>query len=232
MPKNIDCIVIAHGAFGGRHHWKKVASILRTGIGIPVYRAALTGLGERCHLISKDVDLTTHIDDVANLIEFEQLKNVCLIGHSYGGLLISAVSDRKSEHISHRIYLDAYLLADGENFFSHHAELETDWKRRAADDGDGWLIPPHWPNPHRDVPHPLATLTQQMNLKNAGANSIPSEYWLFTDGGEIEDDSLLVFYERANKLGWPIRAFPWDHNPHRNAPEELAGELIASLDNR
>ncbi|MEM9413278.1 MAG: alpha/beta fold hydrolase [Planctomycetota bacterium] len=229
MIDGFDNIVIVHGAFGDRHHWKAVAKQLEQNIGKPVYRVALTGQGERSHLIDRSIDLSTHIQDVVNLIEFEDLEKCCLIGHSYGGVLISAVSDCLPHRIARRIYLDAYLLNDGENFFSLHPELEADWKQRAKDSGDGWLIPPHWPNPHRDVRHPIATLVQPVSLKNDLASQIRSEYWLFTDGGTLEQDSLFCFYERAISRGWPVKDFKWDHNPHRNAPGELSKELIASL---
>ena len=222
-------IVIVHGAFGGRHHWKAVASTLTKELKLPVYRVSLTGLGERSHLIDPSISLKTHVDDVANLVDFEDLQSVCLIGHSYGGVLISAASDRMASQIRQRIYLDAYLLDDGENFFSHHPELESDWKRRAEDDGDGWLIPPHWPNPHRDVPHPIKTLVDPVALTNQEADAIASEYWLFTDGGSIEEDSLRFFYERAKQRGWVAKDFLWDHNPHRSAPDELAAELVEAI---
>lgn len=222
-------IVIVHGAFGGRHHWKKVAAAIQRSVARPVYRAALTGQGERSHLINESINLSTHIRDVAHLIEFEDLENVCLIGHSYGGVLISAVSDLIPDRICKRIYLDAYLLEDGENFFSQHPDLETDWKARAQAEGEGWLVPPHWPNPHRDVPHPISTLTQPIQLRNRSADQIPSEYWLFTDGGSIEMDSLYCFYQRAQQRGWQVRDFGWDHNPHRTAPDELAHALTGCL---
>ena len=229
MPNEFKVIVIVHGAFGGRHQWKKVAVDLGHQLKVPVHRASLTGQGEKSHLASKSINLDTHIADVVNLIEFEDLSSVCLIGHSYGGVLLGGVSDAIPERISRRIYLDAYLPDDGENFFSHHPELEKKWTRRAKEAGDGWLVPVDWPNPMRDVPHPLATLKQPVKLPNRLADKIPSEYWLFTDGGDLKSDHLKCYYDRAQQRGWSTRSFLWDHNPHRNSPAELVRELVKSL---
>ena len=229
--EGIEHIVIVHGAFGGRHQWKTVANALERSLDMPVHRVALTGQGERSHLASRSIDLSTHVADVTNLIDFEQLQSVCLIGHSYGGVVISAVSEKIPERIARRIYLDAYLLENGENFFSKHPKLEEEWTQRANEVGDGWQVVPTWHNTVRDVPHPIATLKQRVELTNELAAKIPSEYWLFTDGGEIDSDSLRVFYERAQQREWPCKSFKWDHNPHRNAPDELAEQLTQAISN-
>lgn len=232
MDQKIETIVIVHGAFGGRHQWKQVAGLLAKELNVPVVRSSQTGQGERSHLASKSINLDTHVADVTNLIEHEDLKSICLIGHSYGGVLISAVADKLPNRIVNRIYLDAYVPDDGENFFAKHPELEKQWTQRANEDGDGWLIPVDWENPMGDVPHPLATLKQPVKLKNPLAEKIESEYWLFTDGGSVEEDHLKCYYDRAKQRGWQVRSFSWDHNPHRNAPTEIAEELVKTLKTR
>ena len=229
MSKDVQTVVIVHGAFGGRHQWKKVAEQLSRKLQKPVVRASLTGQGERSHLSSKAINLDTHVADVVNLIKHEDLSSICLIGHSYGGVLISAVSDSMPERINRRIYLDAYLLDDGENFFAHHPDLEKKWTQRANEDGQGWLVPVDWKNPMGDVPHPLATLKQSVQLRNEAAKQIASEYWLFTDGGSVEKDHLKCFFDRAQERGWRTKSFLWDHNPHRNAPDELTHELFNAI---
>ena len=229
MSKDVQTVVIVHGAFGGRHQWKRVAEQLEHQLKLPVVRVGLTGQGERSHLSSKAINLDTHVSDVVNLIEHEDLNSICLIGHSYGGVLISAVSDKVPERIKRRIYLDAYLLDDGENFFSHHPDLEKKWTQRANEDGQGWLVPVDWKNPMGDVPHPLATLKQSVQLRNNAAKQIASEYWLFTDGGTVENDHLKCFFDRAKERGWQAKSFSWDHNPHRNAPDELTKELYKAI---
>ena len=104
--------VLVHGASGGGWDWKTVDSLL-SAKGHKVYRATLTGLGERTHLATPDIDLTTHINDVTNLILFEQLEQVILVGHSYGGMVISGVMDLIPETIRRAFFLDAFVPADG-----------------------------------------------------------------------------------------------------------------------
>lgn len=219
-------IVIVHGAWGGRHHWKETADELRKVWKGPVYRAALTGQGERSHLASASVNLETHIADVKNLIEFEDLHDVILIGHSYGGIVISGVSDRIPELLAKLAYLDASLLDSGENFFSQDPARQTTLTQRAKEDGDGWAIPVDWPNSMRDVPHPLATMTDNLILKNDARKKIPAEYWAFTDGGPLEKDSRFFYHQRAKERGYVVKDFQWGHNPQRETPQDVANEIL------
>ena len=219
------CIVIVHGAWGGRHQWKVVAEQLEEATRLSVYRASLTGLGERAHLASRKVNLDTHIEDVKKLITCEQLHNVILIGHSYGGMVISGVAHAIPEKISRLLFLDAYLPDHGESFFSQHPEMRSKLVNRANEAGEGWKIPVDWPNPMGDVPHPLATLTQTIELDVARLNKIPSQYWLFTDGGPKENDKLMCFFERARTRNYTTKTFTWGHNPHRNHIDEFTTAL-------
>ena len=104
--------VVVHGATAGGWEWKKCAQFL-TDDGHTVYRVTLTGLGERMHLNSPDIDLETHINDVVNTILFEDLHDVVLTGHSYGGMVITGVMDRIPERIRHVVFLDAAVPDDG-----------------------------------------------------------------------------------------------------------------------
>lgn len=229
-PKDGDgpTIVIVHGAWGGAHQWKAVATALEdAGAGL-VHRVTLTGHGERVHLASPKNDLSTHIQDVVNVIKFEHLKSVVLIGHSYGGAVISGVANQIPDEISQLIYLDSSLLEDGETFFSVMPEEIEHYIRRANEDGNGWLIPVDWEEGEAsgDVPHQLATLTSKITLDNPKRLKIPSAYWLFADGEPAEKDERYRFIERAKELKWRTQVFSWDHNPQKNRPEELAKELF------
>ena len=104
--------VLVGGAWLGGWCWQPVAHRLRDN-GHDVYPATLTGLGERVHLASAEVDLETHITDVVNLIEYEGLRDVVLLGHSYGGLVVTGAADRIPERISQLVYLDTGPLPDG-----------------------------------------------------------------------------------------------------------------------
>ena len=104
--------VVVHGATAGGWEWKQAGKFLSDD-GHTVYRATLTGLGERMHLNSAEIDLETHIKDVVNLILFEDLTDVVLTGHSYGGMVVTGVMDRVPERIRHVVFLDAAVPDDG-----------------------------------------------------------------------------------------------------------------------
>ena len=219
-------IVIVHGAWGGAHHWKAVADALTHEHDREVHRVSLTGQGERVHLAGPQVTLKTHIQDVVNVIDYDDLHSVVLIGHSYGGGIISGVADAIPDRLSQLIYLDASLLENGETFFSQNPEGLEKAIASANAGGDGWRIPVPGPNPQRDVPHPLATLTHPIELTNPAREKIPAVYWLFADGGPLEKDSRLFYFERAQQRGWPVKTFSWDHNPQRSKPDELVAALV------
>src|SRR5437660_372527 len=95
--------VLVHGAWHGGWCWQRVATLLRAA-GHEVYTPTLTGLGERAHLIGKEVDLDTHIQDVLNVLEFEDLADVRLVGHSFGGMVVTGVVDREPARIAELVY--------------------------------------------------------------------------------------------------------------------------------
>src|SRR5512138_2664893 len=110
-------IVIVHGAWGGAWAFKRVEAMLRDK-GYNVYRPQLTGLGDRVHLARPDIGLSTHIEDVVNMILFEDLHDITLVGHSYGGMVITGVADRVPDRIKRLVYLDALLPDSGESLMS------------------------------------------------------------------------------------------------------------------
>jgi len=103
--------VLVHGAWHGSWCWKRVRRALQAR-GHEVFTPTLTGVGERSHLLSRHVNLDTHIGDVVNLIRWEELSDVVLCGHSYGGCVVSGVADRVPNPIGALVYLDAFLLED------------------------------------------------------------------------------------------------------------------------
>jgi pimeloyl-ACP methyl ester carboxylesterase len=131
-------IVIVHGAWGGSWAFKEVESLLREK-GYNVYRPSLTGQGERVHLASPEINLSTHIEDVVNVFLFEELDDVVLVGHSYGGMVITGVADRLYDRIRCMIYLDAFVPHDGESLFSIQGEGASGIRQMER---NGFLIPP------------------------------------------------------------------------------------------
>jgi pimeloyl-ACP methyl ester carboxylesterase len=131
-------IVLVHGAAQGGWCWRDVRRHLQAQ-GFEVFTPTLTGLGERVHLRSPQVTLSTHITDICNVIEWEELTDVLLVGHSYGGMVITGVCDRIKERIGHVVYLDATLPADGESAFPDLTR--EDMEARFGSFIDGYLVP-------------------------------------------------------------------------------------------
>lgn len=106
--------VLVHGAWHGSWCWKRVRRALQA-LGHEVFTPTLTGVADRVHLLSPQVNLETHITDVVNLIQWEELSDVVLCGHSYGGCVISGVADRIPDRIGALVYLDAFVLESGQS---------------------------------------------------------------------------------------------------------------------
>ena len=156
-------IVIVHGAWGGSWAFRQIDAMLRRK-GFEVRRPQLTGLGERVHLSKSEIGLSTHIDDVVNMILYEDLHDIVLVGHSYGGLVITGVADRVPERIRELVYVDAFIPNDGESVMGLVGA--SDWLKSMIKDE---YIVPSWmksdqPPPH-DVPQPLKTFTDAISLR-------------------------------------------------------------------
>ena len=218
--------VIVHGAWGGSWAFGKVDSLMIEQQCL-VYRPSLTGLGERVHLASPDVDLTTHITDVVNAILFENLTDIVLVGHSYGGMVISGVADSIPERIRKLVYLDAMVPNDGESVMSIMDPKGEGMSRMIQGD----YIVPSWvkadQKPPKDVPHPLKTFTQQISLRNEKARSIPAAYILTVDPGKkAEEDNFAASAARAKARGYKMYEMSADHNPQWSAVDDLVNLLV------
>jgi pimeloyl-ACP methyl ester carboxylesterase len=131
--------VLIHGAYFGGWSWRWVVPYLRDA-GHDVYAPSLTGVGERVHLAGPQVDLETHITDVVNLLHYEDVTGVVLVGWSYGGMIVAGVADRVPERIAQIIYFDADVPRDGDT--SSPPSLHADKEAQARALGDGWRYPP------------------------------------------------------------------------------------------
>jgi len=188
-----------------------------------------TGLGERAHLARPDIDLDAHIADILGVLEFEDLRDVNLIAHSYGGMVATGVADRARARIAQLIYIDAFAPNDGENLFDL-IPLAVRAQRQVGD--DGWRIPAGpmpidtspedvaWCTPRR-MPQPLKTFEQKLCLHSP--LSLPRHYIYCTRG--TPDDRFRPFYERAIREGWRAHEIDASHNPHITCPQVLADLL-------
>src|SRR6185312_289139 len=122
--------VLVHGAWHGGWCWKRVSPLLRA-LGHEVFTPTLTGLGERQHLMSPEVGLDTHIKDVLGVLEYEDLHDVILVGHSYAGMVIAGVAEKAAERIAHLVYLDAFVPADGKSLADYQPPEILQLSRKA-----------------------------------------------------------------------------------------------------
>ena len=223
-------LVAVHGAWAGGWHFRKIAPLLEAK-GWQVHRPSLSGLGEHFNTASAETGLATHIDDIVNYILFEDLHDVILLGHSYGGMVITGVADRIPERIARLVYLDASLPENGESLLQLRKPGGPVDFGQLAKDGfiPAWWVKPGKPFPI-DVPHPLKTFTDSIVLKNqAAAAKIPGTYILTVDPGrQPADDDFFAASERARARGWPVLIMEGDHNPHWRQPEAL-GKLILNI---
>ena len=227
--------VLVHGAWHGSWCWKRVRKALQAQ-GHDVFTPTLTGVGERSHLLSPHVTLDTHIDDIVNLIRWEELSDVVLCGHSYGGCVISGVADRVSDRIGSLVYLDAFVLQDGQSLHdtlpSSQKDLQLDLAR---DHGAGWKVPPipaevfnvnasdlEWVN-RQCTMQSLATFQQPIKLKGTAAAASPATFILASGWS---DSPFPVFFERSKARGWTTLSIPCGHDVMLDRPEELTSALL------
>lgn len=242
----MSTFVLVHGAWTGGWVWRDVTPRLRAA-GHDVFTPTLTGLGERRHLGRPDVDLDTHIEDVANVLEFEELRDVVLVGHSYGGMVVAGAADRVPERLAHLVYLDAVVPHDGQSFFDmapppYRAAVEE----QARTKGDGW----RWPLPELEelaqssslagltdadrqrfrakaVPHPIATFAQAVRLADPAAEAIPRTYVRCTaDQGELPPEYAEFVEHLRTAPGWRYHELPTGHWLMMSMPNEVADLLI------
>lgn len=230
-PSEKYTYVVVHGATAGGWEWKKVGKFL-TDDGHTVYRVTLTGLGERMHLASKDIDLETHINDVVNLILFEDLHDVVLTGHSYGGMVITGVMDRIPDRIRHVFFLDAAVPDNGMSLYDLFGGPRADAKV-----ADGMMQVP-WVKPDAKPPHNVAqsikTFSQPVSYKNPAALALPVTYVAFVPADKSAEERAQTdkSWQRAKARGWTIRTFTGHHVAQEENPRGLATLLEEAVSDK
>ena len=226
--------LVAHGAWSAGWAWKKMRPRMRA-LGHEFITPTYTGVGERSHLARPDIDLETHIADVLGVIEYEDLRDFILIGHSYGGMVSTGVADRAADRISQFVYLDAFVPRDGESLLSLQPEAtRARMVEMARTSGDGWRVPANpmppdtpqadidWALPRRMM-QPLKTFEQPLRLTGAVEKLRRSYIYCSLPA---PGDGFRRFYERAQKeSGWKHYEIRASHNPHITTPDELAALL-------
>ncbi len=236
--------VLVHGAWHGGWCWSKVAPLLRR-TGAEVYTPTLSGLGERAHLAElvdqTQVDLELHIQDVTRLMEYEGLDDVVLVGHAYAGMVITGVAEVWPERLSHLVYINGVIPADGESMADQLIPVRgpdfAAWVRDHIKRGEGYLPPPaspeelgrRWGIPDaadrewmfdRVTPQPAAAMAGPVSIGNPAARDIPRSFI----GGE--EAGFQPVADRAREAGWGIYHLDSGHDPMVSHPRELAEILL------
>jgi pimeloyl-ACP methyl ester carboxylesterase len=227
--------VLVHGAWHGAWCWERVRAVLEKQ-GHQVFTPTLTGLADRSHLLTPQVNLDTHIADVENLIRSQELSNVALCGHSYGGCVISGVTERVADRIGALVYLDAFLLENGQSLHDTLPAVMRVAHVVAARLGC-WKVPPipaivssvnakdrDWVN-RQCTWQPLATFQQSLRLTGE-IDRIANVTFILADGWA--HSPFPFFYERAKTKGWKTSTLACGHDAMLDLPEELVRELLAA----
>ena len=236
--------VLVHGAWHGGWCWKKLAPLLRA-TGADVFAPTLTGMGERAHLNNRlnpsDITLDVHIQDIVQMMSYEDLWDVVLVGHAYAGMVITGVAEVCPERISHMVYVNGVTPSDGESMVDQLIPVRgpefTAWVQDHIDNGDGFLPAPasieeiqrRWGISDPDdlawtlakvCPQPATTMASPVHMGNPMAAKIPKN---FVGGGESGFDSVA---ERTRDAGWGVYPVASGHDTMITHAEELAQILI------
>ena len=200
-----------------------------------------TGLGERAHLASPSIDLDTHIQDIVGVLDMEDLRDVVLVGHSYGGMVATGVADRARDRIAQLVYLDAFVPQDGQSAFDLQAPETRKPTAGAGADRRRGLAHPAEPAAARHARSrrglgggpPVAAAAQDIRAAVAphGESAPPPRSYIYCRRAR-PDDGFRQFAERAQReSGWRHYEIDASHNPHITAPQALLAlleEIVAA----
>ncbi len=225
--------VLVHGAWHGSWCWARVRRLLAAGAH-RVFTPTLTGVGERSHLLSRDVGLDTHIADVANLMIWESLRDIVLVGHSYGGAVVRHVADRMPDRIRSLIYLDAFVPENGKAVLDYLPDDGKSLRELAIAYGDGWKMPPipasdfavnaadvAWVD-RQCTMHPLSSCETPAKLSGA-CDGIANIGYIRASGFE---GPFGQFYAKAGERRWWQEELACGHDVMLDMPNELTALLL------
>jgi pimeloyl-ACP methyl ester carboxylesterase len=220
--------VLVHGAWTGGWGYQQVARLLRQA-GHEVYVPTLTGLGEREHLASPSIDLSTHITDVVNLIEFERLDEVILCGHSYGGMVIAGVAAAIGEKLRTLVYLDAFLPEDGQSLWDIAGEGGQQRYIDGQRETPGMVAPIFGEERSRRVNnHPLLTLIQPVRF-TGNEKKVRNHTYIYAT--RDAPTGFTRFYDRVrNDPAWKAETIATGHVVMSDDPAGLTRLLLEEVD--
>lgn len=240
----LPAIVLVHGAWGGAWIWRRVLPGLRSA-GHEVHAVTLTGVGERAHLLSPQVGLGTHIADVQGLIHAEELDDIVLVGHSYGGHIVTGAADRLLDEGRVRlrcvVHVDAAIPFPGERWSSPHTP-EVVAQREALAKAHGGALPPPDPSGfgltgedrawllRRQVPHPFGPYHDRLDFDGERLARVPR--W-FIDCTQPAYPTIAAARVRARSMpGWTVVEMATGHAPMVSDPAGLTALLLAAAAGR
>ena len=236
--RSMTTFVLVHGAWGGSWGFRSLRRPLREA-GHEVFTPSLTGIGERAHLASPQVNLSTHVLDVVNTILYEDLTDIVLLGFSYGGMVVTGALEHVADRVSHLVYLDAFKPADGQSLDDLSGAV---YRRAAVGPGASWLLRPvarplrddaesAWSAARRS-PQPVGCFTEAVRLER------PLEEYPFTrtyvkaaqeprpaDGGRLSAFWTAADYAKASQ-DWRYHEVDSDHMIALNRPGDLVAILL------
>jgi pimeloyl-ACP methyl ester carboxylesterase len=244
----MSIVVFVHPAWLGGWSWRKLVPFL-AGAGHEVHTPTLTGLGERAHLASHDVDLGTHLADVVNTLVYRDLTDVVLVGNSSAGMVITGVAEEVPERIAELVYLDAFVPSDGQCLRDMILpERRAGMESLVGSEGDGWLLPRFAPPPweqflpqawevtdpddlswmlERLRPTPIGHFAKPVSVTNPQARALPRSYVRFTRWPHPGFDRWAQAAETAP--GWRLRRLDAAHLAYITSPAELSEVLLELL---
>jgi pimeloyl-ACP methyl ester carboxylesterase len=224
--------VLIHGAWGGSWCWQRIRPVLQR-LGHTVHAPTLSGVGDRSHLLDPAINLETQVADIVNLIRWENLQDIVLVGHSYGGMIATVVADRMPERIRSLVYLDAFVPRNGESL-ADYAPVASEILI------DGWKMPPipaavfavnpadcAWVDRQRTL-QSVACFTQKADLRG-DLSTIARVHYIFAAGWGDGSSPFKIFYERAVARGWQTTVVDCGHDVMFDQPDTLIELLNLSI---
>jgi pimeloyl-ACP methyl ester carboxylesterase len=224
--------LVCHGAWSAGWAWKKMHPLMQAA-GHRLVTPTYTGLGERVHLANESIDLNSHIEDMLNVIKYEDLRDIVLIGHSYGGMVATGVADRARDKVRQLIYVDAFVPQDGQSLLDRY-EADRPRMQDLAKTGDGWRVPPNPTPPDtppadlewlsaRRVDMPIKCFEAKLKLQG-GPLTLPRSY-IYAKRITPTDTFGPFARETKSDPAWNYYEIDASHSPNVTAPEALMAVL-------
>ncbi len=226
--------VLVHGAWHGGWCWRRVSDLLEKK-GHKVFAPTMTGLGERSHLISDKVNLATHITDIVNVIKWESLNDIVLVGHSYGGMIISGVAEEMRDSIGSIVFLDAFVPESGDSLATKASQPVRDAIAEVVKKGDTAMKPVPaavfrvnekdraWVDA-KCTPHPVATLTDAIAITGARDRIARKTYIRAKGYPSVPFDGVETRLKAD--AGWRVYELPCGHDAMVDMPDRLTEILL------